>query len=223
MLRHLISLLLVQTLFVNYINAQIKNKNKGFYFKSGAGVAYSFFQTDNPPFQNTNFKDFTIKKTFGRAFDFEIGYQLKKNFSLSLRYSDHKFSNKFHVRDTMMNTNYEYILDGKLYRNQYYWQLLVNKTFSLKNNNVLGLATGVLFVNDGEQFSTEYAGIINLANPSASFHEYRSWEFGAPIAIFYERKLKENILLGLKAQAYILISVGTFESISLNPYIGITF
>jgi hypothetical protein len=148
---------------------------------------------------------------------------MKKGYSISVQYSDLKFAKKFKIYDTIQNTNYNYSLDGKLYRNQYYWQVLLSKQIKSTRKSLLGASTGIMFINDGEQFSIQYAGVRNISNPSASFYEFRSWEFGVPAAIFYERKLSTNISLGVKAQAYIIISVGSFEAVSLNPYISARF
>lgn len=198
--------------------AQTKDQHLNFYFSSGIGPVYSFFEYFNSPFQYT-----ISRKTLGRTFDIEVGHQVNKKISVTLRFSDHKFSKEFNVQDTMRGTNYEYTLIGKLYRHQYYWQLLLNKIFINRNNYSFGAGAGILFVNDGQQFSAQYAGIPNLSNPSASWHEYPNWEFGTPAEIFGERKLNNNVSLGVKAQAFILISVGSFESISLTPYIRARF
>lgn len=207
--------------FTNTLFAQTKIKKNNFFFNSGVGPVYSFFEMATPPNPSFNAGQFTIeKRLLGKAIDFEVGHLMKNKFSLSLRFSAHKFSKNFNVFDTLRNTNYQYTLIGKLYRHQYYWQLLVNKTFTKNMHHSFGAGVGILFVNDGQQFFAAYSG---ASNPAVSLHEYRNWEFGAPIALFYERELNANISFGVKMQAYILISVGSFESISLNPYIKAKF
>jgi len=62
-----------------------------------------------------------------------------------------------------------------------------------------------------------------IENAAVTFHEYPSLEFGVPVALFCERTFNKNISLGIKVQTYILISVGSFESISLNPYVKVNF
>ncbi len=213
----------------NFLFAQKELNKNHLFFSSGPGLVYSFFEYGDPNFPYTITGQYTVdKKTFGRAFDFEMGYQMKKNFSLSLRYSEHKFSKSFKVEETIRNTNYNYNLIGQLYRHQSYWQLLLNKILLENNYYLFGVGTGILFVNDSQQFSQESPGIQVpgmpvIENAAASFHEYPHMEFGVPVALFCERKLNKNISLGAKVQAYILISVGSFESISLNPYVKVNF
>lgn len=216
------AILLFITIFLakNVFTQTIDHK---LFFKSGIGPVYSFFEIAKPPFQYLNLNEFTISKTFGRTIDMEVGYQMKKQLSISLIFTDHAFSNNFNVFDTLRNTNIEFALIGKLYRHQYYIQAQINKVFKQNKKYSLGAGTGLLFVNDGQQYFGAYSGIPNVNNPAVTLHEYRNWEFGTPLAIFFERKLKPNINLGLKAQAYIIISVGSFESISLNPYFSVRF
>lgn len=224
-MKYLIYIILFNPLlFAKNLFAQTKAHKNIFFFSSGVGPVYSFFEIATPPDPSFNAGQYTIeKKLLGRAIDFEVGHLMQNKFRLSLRFSDHKFSKKFNVFDTLRNANYEYTLIGKLYRHQYYYQLLINKIFAENRHHSFGAGTGILFINDGQQFFAAYSGAPNLFNPAVSLHEYRNWEFGVPAAIFYEKKLNENISFGIKAQAYILISVGSFESISLNPYIKASF
>lgn len=205
----------------NLFGQKHTGKNR-LFFSSGAGAVYSFFEYGDPNFPML-YGEYTVdKKTVGRFFDFEIGYQLNRLTSLSLRLSDHKFSKSFNVKETIRNSNYDYTLIGKLYRNQFYWQLLLNKALLSKHNYSFGASSGVLIINDSQQFSAQALGIQGFSNAIASFHEYPSLEFGVPVSLFYERQIKDNVSFGIKAQAYILISVGSFESISLNPYIRVS-
>ncbi len=100
----------------------------------------------------------------------EIGDQVNRRTSLSLRFIDHKFSKSFNVNDTSRNSDYNYVLDGKLYRHQFYWQLLLNKTFLSKKTYSFGASTGILFINDSQQFSAQASGIQGFSNALASFH-----------------------------------------------------
>ena len=216
------SFLLFYFFCINNLYAQKDTSRSRLFFSSGAGAVYSFFEYGDPNFPML-YGQYTVdKKTVGRFFDFEIGYQLNRLTSLSFRLSDHKFSKNFNVEETIRNSNYEYTLIGKLYRNQFYWQLLLNRTFLSKHNYSFGASTGVLFANDSQQFSAQDPGVQGFSNALASFHEYPSLEFGIPVSLFYERLIKNNVSFGIKAQAYILVSVGSFESISLNPYIRVS-
>ncbi len=209
-------------LITKLVTAQ--NKSDKYFFSSGIGIANSFFGTALPPFQYLNLKEYNIKKnTFGRIYDFELGVNLKKRLSISLRFSDHLFLNKFNVQDTITNTNYNYTLIGNLYRHQQYYQLLLNKIVFKKNSNSIGVGTGLFLVHESQQYAGQYSGIPNLENASAALHEYPSWEGGAPLAVFFERALHKNVALGVKAQIYYIISVDSFEALSLNPYIKVSF
>jgi hypothetical protein len=223
-MKNLVFFLLIASAFItqkSYSQSNIK-KTK-YFFSSGIGPVYSFFQTETPPFFLVDPNEFTVKKTFGTSIDLEIGREFKKDYSLILKYSDHKFSRKLNLMDTLTNTNYAYVYEGKLYRHQYYFQLLLSKILIKSKKETFGAGTGILFVNDGQQFFAAYAGSPNLFYPTVSVHEYRNWEFGVPFNLFIERKLNENISFGLKSQAFILISVGSFESVSLTPYIKAQF
>ena len=101
------------TFLTLHLFSQNKIKENYFFFSSGPGIANSFFKTAKPPFPFQNLAEYNSKKSIGRSLDFEAGYSMKKRFSITVRYSNHQFSNKFHVFDTLTNSNYEYTLAGK--------------------------------------------------------------------------------------------------------------
>ena len=72
-------------------------------------------------------------------------------------------------------------------------------------------------------FYSATAGWPGVGYPSVNLHEYPHLEGGVPFSLYYERKLNSLVSFGIKSQAYIIVSVGSFESISLNPYFKANF
>ena len=214
--------LIVLMIIASTINAQSTPKSK-YYFKTGIGAAYSFFKTDSAPFPTPTLAEINAKDAIGRVIDFEIGRNLRRNFSLSLRFSDHKFVRAYYISDTLINTTTIYTLHGKLYRHQYYYQILINKEFSIGKRSLLGAGIGYFFVTESDQFYSAFAGNPGLGYPTVNLSEYPNLEGGGPVAIYYERKINPFVSLGIKSQAYVIVSVGSFESISINPYIKASF
>jgi hypothetical protein len=134
---HSIALLLMSLI----LNAQRTTKNNC-YFKSGIGGVYSFFKTESAPFPTPTLTEINSKDAIGRAIDFEIGRNLKNNFSLSIRFSDHKYARSYYISDTLNNTTTIYTLHGKLYRHQYYYQILINKEFNIGKRSLFGAGIG---------------------------------------------------------------------------------
>ena len=59
----------------NNLYAQKDTIKTRFFFSSGIGSVYSFFSKGDPPFENNAGEYSSVDKKFGRAIDFEIGYQ----------------------------------------------------------------------------------------------------------------------------------------------------
>ena len=203
------------------LNAQRTTKNN-FYFKSGIGGVYSFFKTESAPFPTPTLAEINSKNSFGRVIDFELGKNLKRNYSVSFRFSDHKYEKSYNILDTIRNTTTVYRLIGKLYRHQYYYQFLLNKAVVSSNRELFGVGIGFFLINDTDQFYSASAG-WPFDYPSVNLHEYPHLEGGVPFSLYYERKLNSLVSFGIKSQAYIIVSVGSFESISLNPYFKANF
>lgn len=217
------STLIILLFFIaSAINAQSSSKGK-YFFKSGIGAAYSFFKTEPAPFPTPTLAEMNAKDAIGRVIDFEIGHNLKRSFSLSVRFSDHKFVRSYYISDTLINTTTIYTLHGKLYRHQYYYQILINKEFSIGQRSLFGAGIGYFFVTESDQFYSAFAGNPGIGYPTVNLSEYPNLEGGGPVAIYYERKVNPFISIGIKSQAYIIVSVGSFESISLNPYFKANF
>ena len=204
------------------LNAQRTTKNN-FYFKSGIGGVYSFFKTESAPFPTPTLIEINSKNPLGRVIDFELGKNLKRNYSVSFRFSDHKYEKSYNIQDTIGNTTTAYSLIGKLYRHQYYYQLLLNKEVINSNRELFGIGIGFFLINESDQFYSATAGWPGVGYPSVNLHEYPHLEGGVPFALYYEHKLNSLVSFGIKTQAYIIVSVGSFESISLNPYFKANF
>ena len=203
-----------------------KDTTKRFFFSSGIGPVYSFFQLAIPPFAYFNAGEYSAadKRLLGRAIDFEIGYQLSKGTSLSVRFSDHKYANNLKINDTIRNTNYLYSVQSKLYTHQYHWQLLVNKVFIQKKNHSLGGGIGLFLFDEHRQgIDANPANPGGTSDPTVYFIEYASWELGAPVSLFYEKKINENISFGARMQVNFLISAPDLYAMSLVPYLRVNF
>lgn len=221
------SFLLFLFFCINNLYAQKDTSKTRFFFSSGIGPVYSFFAKGDPPFENNAGQYSAADKKFGRAIDFEIGYQLTKKTSLSVRFSDHKYSRSLKLDYVIRNTNYLYTVQSNLYSHQYHWQLLVNKVFVQKKNYSFGGGIGLFLFNDkGQNFSG--ASLIPATGPSeprllVSLVEYDEWELGAPVCLFYEKHLSENISFGARAQINFLVSAPDLNAMSLMPYFRINF
>ncbi|MBC7383632.1 MAG: hypothetical protein H7296_11690 [Bacteroidia bacterium] len=226
-MKHTIILsVLFSLVFKTNIASAQKDTTKRFFFSSAIGPVFSFFKMAEPPFAYFNAGEYTAadKRLLGRAIDFEIGYQLTRKTNLTVRFSDHKYSRSLDITDTLRNTNYLYTVKSKLYSHQYHWQLLVNKVFIQKKNHSLGGGIG-LFLFDGYRQGTGSRGASasGFSDPLASFTEYASWELGAPVCLFYENKLNENISFGARMQVNFLVSAPDLNAMSLMPYFRINF
>ena len=182
-------------LFYNVCKSQSYISHNKYYIEAGIGPIISLFGRSKPPFNYLNLKEYVIKKgTLGKAIDFEAGINLKKNWSISFQFSDQQFSNRFNIKDTIINTRTEYNFEGNLYRHQQYYQLILNKVLINKPNKAFGIGLGAFFVNSSEQIAVQYSGVRDLSNASATLGEYPHLEAGGSFNFYYEHKANKNVI-----------------------------
>lgn len=96
--------------------------------------------------------------------------------------------------------------------------------FIQKKNHSFGGGTGLFLFDETRQETGGIpAGPGGSSDPMAYLREYAAWELGAPVCLFYEKHLNDNISFGARAQINFLVSAPDLNAMSLMPYFRINF
>ncbi len=154
------------------------------------------------------------KNFLGSIAGAEISYRLKKKSAVSFAYRRSVNSGKKNYEGSINNTDI-YIRDFKLRH--------VNKIFHLGFGRYLGntgkfkVDMGIVLIYDAQQTINIENWASYLAIHENNYKNSNSLEGGVFASFQYFKKIDTRFDIGLRVQGYYLISVTTFEAISLTP------
>jgi len=193
-------------------NAQVNSK---FNLQIDYGLNGNFFVRSYDEIGGPVNKTYLYKKNFlGSIAGAEISYRLKKKSAISFAYRRSVNSGKKNYEGSISNTDI-HIRDFKLRH--------INNIYQLGYGHYLG-NTGKFKVDLGFVFfyyAQQNINIENWANyvsiDESNFKNSNSGEGGVFASFQYFKKIDTRFDIGLRVQGYYLISVTTFEAISITP------
>src|SRR5690606_22417566 len=213
-----ICLFLFAHLIVFALNAQTSNEGK-FFITAGYGLAGSFFVRSYHEFAPIpNNKIFQKKNFVGNAQNFAVGYNLKNNWHINVGINFQHSTRRIKSLDTLGNLILR--LDHTIHHRDYMWFGSVNKNIERKKNNFL-FGMGLYYLRPKQEEVVIYPNFVQ--NRERDFQTSKLEEGGAFIEFAYEYKFQPKVNLGLKSQFYHTITSGEATSVTLFPYIKISF
>jgi hypothetical protein len=191
-----------------------------FFTSFGFGPAGSFFATSyvERPFPS-QYPAFYFNKNFiGRTFFVGLGKEMKKNYSLQLRYSNQQFLKKLDLVDTLAG-GFEFIYYGRIRHVNHLYELTLDKNVVKSSTTNLKLGLGVYYIQPIQgELSIFRDGVVYRER---DMDEYNLEELGGLAEVAFEYKFQPRVNIGLKSQFYYTLTAPDPESITLVPYVKI--
>lgn len=204
-----------------YSQTQIGTKPESkFFISAGYGLAGSFFVRSYEEFAPlARYKVFYKKHFVGVVQNAAVGINLKKDYQLRFGINFQHFTRRIVSKDTFNNV---YInLNHTIHHRDYIWFGSINKNFKFKNH-IFSPGLGLYYLRP-KQEEVELYYPNYFANVENDYHFGRLEEGGVLAEFSYEYKFQPKVNLGIRTQFYYTASAGTAESITLFPYVKISF
>jgi hypothetical protein len=197
-----------------------KNESKEkIFITAGYGLAGSFFVRSYEEFAPISGAQIFEKKKFvGVAQNIAFGINLNKGYQLRVGMNFQHFTRRIKTTDTLSNVMI--YLNHTIHHRDYIWFASISKTFEHKKH-IFAPGLGIYYLRPKQ----EEVHIFTRAfvNVERDYHNSRLEEGGIFAEFAYEYKFQPKVNLGIKTQFYFTASAGTAESITLIPYIKISF
>jgi hypothetical protein len=206
-------------LFSIACKAQEKNR---FFTSFGFGPAGTFFATGYAErhFPSQYPAIYFNKNFIGRTFFISAGKEMKKNYSLQLRYSNQQFVKKLDIVDTLSG-GFLFIYYGRIRHVNHLYELVLDKDIVKKGKFNLNLGLGVYYVLPVQGELEIYRNVV--VYEERDFQSSKLEELGGLTEIAFEYKFQPKVNIGIKSQLYVTLTAPDFESVTLVPYVKILF
>lgn len=155
------------------------------------------------------------KNSPGISYSLELEKTLGKNWSLAIGNSRMSYLVSYDLEESISGGR-GYSFDGSLRQTHSYFTATVNKKITFNPKNSFSIGLGGHLVNIKNQYFE-----ISQLGKYYTFYEYWSTEGGMQFQVNYERKIKENILLGFNSRLYYIISVDSIDDLVFGPYLKV--
>jgi hypothetical protein len=223
-LLHSASFLFIFLLFSTTAFSQSKEEKNKISISGSYGMAGSFFVRSFQevlPFPSGNYRAFLKKRFIGNAQNFTIGYRLKDNYEIKAGINSQHFTRRVKATDTLQSVIIR--LDNTIHHRDYMYFTSLHKAFERKKY-FLSTGLGLYYLRDQDETIEYGPGIPNYySNYESNYRNSKAEEGGIFAEFAYEYKFQPKVNIGVKAQFYFTASAGTAESVTLLPYIRISF
>lgn len=210
-------------LLIAFYSTNISAQNKSrFSAEINSGLNANYFVRSYDELGGPDNKKYFYKKNFiGTIQGAEIHYQLGSNASLSIGYSRSTNIGKVNYSGDMNGTDI-YINDFRIRHNNDFFLFSYDRNFK-KDNFRFRYQVGAVFVTMKQQ----EISIENFAS-QVVFDERNTknsglMEAGFFMGLQYQQKIDNNFKVGVRLRGYYLVSVQTFEAITLTPILLYNF
>lgn len=201
--------------------SSVKAQDSRFTIEANFGLNGNFFVTSYDEISGPQPHTYFYNKNFlGTIGGLELAYRIGKKSSIIAGYSRSVNAGKKNFSGLVGNVEV-YIYDFKIrhYNNIYYagYKYLLNKK-KIKFSTDIG---PVLIYYSQQNISIEGVDFIGITENN--FKNSNSVEGGIFAGIHLSKSIDKHFELGLKVRGYYLISVASFEALTLTPTLSYTF
>lgn len=194
-----------------YLQAQTKNHIS---LEINYGLNGNFFVRSYDEVSGPSAKRFYNKNFIGSIGGIEVKYEIGKTSCLGLAYSRSRNSKEISFSGNVFPLG---IRDFHISHINNFYQLYYQRQFSRKKQD-FSYHAGLVYLRSSQQ----EVEIGDFVNGGAGFEERdyknsRLEEGGVFIGFQYSKKIDTKFELGIKSRIYYLISVNSFEAITLTP------
>lgn len=213
------TLIYVLAIFSLLVASQAGAQNR-FFINAGYGLAGSFFVRSYDEFNPLQGSKVFYKKHFaGVAQNAAIGLHLKKNWDVKAGINYQHFTRKIQSLDTI---NYIVVnFDHDIHHRDYMWYSSVSKSIDTRKH-FWGFGLGLYYLLP-KQEEVEIVKPVYIASVERNQKNSRLNEAGSFAEVFYEYRFQPKVNLGIRGQFYYTVSAGYAESVTLFPFVKISF
>ena len=198
-----------------------QNKSK-ITFSAGYGLAGSFFvnsYSEKPIFGPDDVYFFN-KKINGTVGTVDVGWNLKRNYSLHFGFNRQHFTKDIQY-NTMMN-NVVFMIDREIYHKDNIYTLSLRKRFKSSKGSLQG-GLGIYYLRSEQNEIEILKSMQAYLDIERAVAGYGLEEGGVMAEIGYDYYFQPKVAIGIKSAFYFTITTGEAESVILLPYIRLIF
>lgn len=206
-------------LFLVKLEPGISQSNRiPFSLEASYGVAGSFFvrsyEESNDPVLGGSYYN---KNFIGSHMHMSLAYDLSKNSAIGIGYTRQQFAKRI-----IFSNGSNIFVNAKIRHINNIWELKYGKSlFPFKGNSVLIGGIGVYYLRpQQEEVDVTSSGILW---EERDYKYFRLEEAGVFVELKFEHSFQDKVEIGLKSNFYFTITSTNAESISISPYIKISF
>lgn len=216
-------LIVLLLLLSNSMSAQAQNEKKSkFFLTTGYGLAGGVFvrtYEETLPFPSALYRAFSKKNFIGNTLEGALGMKLGKRYELKTGINYQRFSRRVKSQDTLSNVVIS--VETTIQERNYMYFASINRLYEKKRHS-FSTGLGIYYMKYRAQH-IEYGygrpNFFSIYEPRSSYND----EGGFLADLTYEYKFQPKVNLGFRTQLYYTASLASVESITLFPFIRISF